>query len=88
MIEHLKDIWIFAAIVYAIVEGLKKFGLNKKYAHILALPISIGLSVWGFPVDGVMNKVIYGVIIGILSVGSCDTACNVVNVFKENSKKP
>jgi hypothetical protein len=87
MLDYLRDIGLFTALVYAIVESLEKFGISKKYAHLVAIPIGIGISFLGFPVNGVMNKVFYGVIIGLLSVGTCDTACNAVGIFKDKVNK-
>lgn len=87
MIDHLKDIGLLAALVYAIVEGLEKLGIRRKYAHLLAIPIGIGISFLGFPSEAILNKIFYGVIIGILSVGTCDTACNAVDIFKNKINK-
>lgn len=85
MFNYLKEIGLLTAVVYGIVESLEKFGVKKKYAHLLAIPIGIIVSIIGFPIDAMVNKILYGVIIGILSVGSCDTACNVVSVFKKET---
>lgn len=87
MLEHLKDIGLLTALVYSIVESLEKFGLSKKYSHLLAIPIGISLSLLELPVTGVLNRVFYGLIIGIISVGTCDTVCNIVNTFKDIRNK-
>ncbi len=86
MLENLKEIWILTALVYAFVESLEKFGLKKKYAHLLAIPIGICLSLLQFSTSNILNKIFYGIIIGVLSVGTCDTACNIVNSIKDTDK--
>ena len=85
MLENLNEIWLLTALVYAVVESLEKFGVSRKYAHLLAIPIGISISLLEFSTSNILNKIFYGVIIGILSVGTCDTACNVVDTFKDKA---
>lgn len=85
MLENLNEIGLLTALVYAVVESLEKFGVSRKYAHLLAIGISISLL--EFSTSNILNKIFYGVIIGILSVGTCDTACNVVDTFKAKVNK-
>lgn len=80
MLNYLKEMGLLTAVVYGIVESLEKFGVKKKYAHLLAIPIGIIVGIIGFPTDTIVNKILYGIIMGVLSVGICDTVCNVVNV--------
>lgn len=84
MINYLKEIVLLTAVVYSIVESLEKFGLKEKYAHILAIPIGIIVGFLGFPFEGIVNKFIYGIIMGILSVGSCNMTCNIVKIMKKD----
>ena len=85
MLSYLKDIGLLTVLVYSIVESLEKFGVKRKYAHLLAIPIGVIISILGFPAEVILTRVIYGFVIGILSVGSCDTVCNAVDVFKKRS---
>jgi len=85
MINYLKEIALLTALVYSIVESFEKFGLKRKYAHMLALPIGVIISFLGFPVESILNRILYGITIGILSVGTCDTVCNAVNIIKKGS---
>lgn len=87
MLENFNEIALLTAIVYAFVESLEKFGVSKKYAHLLAIPAGIGISLLGFSASTIPNKIGYGVIIGVLSVGTCDTTCNIVDTFKNKIKK-
>ena len=87
MLENLNDIAILTALVYSFVESLEKFGLSRKYAHLLAIPIGIIISLLEFSTINISNRIFYGVIIGVLSVGTCDTACNMVDTFKDKVNK-
>jgi len=87
MLENYNEIWILTALVYAFVESLEKFGLSRKYAHLLAIPIGISISLIEFSTSNLSNKIFYGIIIGVLSVGTCDTSCNIVDSFKDKSNK-
>lgn len=88
--NYIKDIALLTAVVYSLVESFEKFGLKRKYAHILAIPIGILTGFLGFPLEMIANRIFYGLIIGILSVGTCDTACNIVSIIRketDNTKK-
>ena len=86
MLENFNEIWLLTALVYAFVESLEKFGLCRKYAHLLAIPIGISVSILAFPTSNIINKIFYGIIIGILSVGTCDTACNIAGTLKDKTR--
>jgi len=78
------DIGILVVLVYSIVETLEKFGINRKYAHLLAIPLGIVCSL--FALHGSMKElIIKGLLIGFGSVGACDASCNIVDWV--NSKK-
>ena len=87
MLENLNEIRLLTALVYAVVESLEKFGVSRKYAHLLAIPIGISISLIEFSTSNISNKIFYGIIIGVLSVGTCDTSCNIVAIFKDKSNK-
>jgi len=76
---------ILIPIAYAIIETAEKFGLNRKYAHLLAIPLGILLSYLGTHTMTIKEYTFYGILIGLGSVGACDTLCNAVDVIK--SKK-
>jgi hypothetical protein len=72
-------ILILTSLVYGIVETLEKFGLEKKYAHLLALPLGILGSFVIIPATSIAEYVLHGIYAGLLSVGTCDTLCNIVS---------
>ncbi len=78
---------ILITIVYAIIETLEKFGLSKKYAHVLALPLGIISSFLLLELASSIDYVLYGIFIGLISVGTCDTFCNIVDIIKPKKKK-
>ena len=84
MLGNSNDILLLTSLVYSFVESLEKFGLRKKYAHLLAIPIGIIISVLEFPAFSILNKIFYGIVIGVLSIGTCDTACNIADIVKDN----
>jgi Na+/serine symporter len=83
MLPYFSDIGLLVAIVYTIVETLEKFGMKRKHAHLLAIPLGIAVGIFAFEDEIFYRKVVYGIFVGILSVGSCDTACNLVDIFKK-----
>ncbi|AWK52176.1 hypothetical protein DIC82_14735 [Clostridium beijerinckii] len=87
MLENFNEIWLLTALVYAFVESLEKFGVSRKYAHLLAIPIGVIISFLQFSTSNILNKIFYGVIIGVLSVGTCDISCNIVDTFNDKSNK-
>jgi hypothetical protein len=87
MLENFNEIWLLTSLVYALVESFEKFGVCKKYAHLSAIPIGISISILEFSTGTILNKIFYGIIIGVLSVGTCDTACNIIDTFKDKSNK-
>lgn len=87
MLENLNEIWILAALVYAAIEALEKFGLKRKYAHLLAIPMGICVSFLKFSTSNILNKIISGIAIGVLSVGTCDTACNIADTLTGKNTK-
>lgn len=87
MLENLDEIWILAALVYAVVESLEKFGLKRKYAHLLAIPLGIGASFLKFSTSSILNRIVSGIAIGVLSVGTCDTACNIAGTLADKKNK-
>ena len=78
------DIGILVVLVYSIIETLEKFGINRRYAHLLSIPLGL---VFSFLVlHGPLNElIIKGLLIGFGSVGACDASCNIVDWV--NSKK-
>ncbi len=74
-------------IVYIIVETLEKFGLQKKYAHLLAIPLG-GIFSFGLLLNmSVYQHILYGVIIGIGAVGSCDTLTHMKKLPNDNKSQ-
>lgn len=87
MLENLEEIWILAALVYAVVESLEKFGMKRKYAHLLAIPIGVCVSFLKFSTSSILNRIVSGIAIGVLSVGTCDTACNIAGTLADRNNK-
>ncbi|MCT4619841.1 MAG: hypothetical protein N4A62_10690 [Marinisporobacter sp.] len=79
-------IGILVAVIYGIVETLEKFGLAKKYAHLLALPLGVVGSFFFLQFSSIAEYIVYGLFAGIASVGTCDTFCNVFDTI--NIKDP
>lgn len=77
------DFSLLVALVYGVIETLEKFGLNRKYAHLLAIPLGILSSFWRLHCASNVDSIVYGVLIGLGAVGSCDTICNVVNSLRK-----
>ena len=78
------DIGVLVVLVYSIVETLEKFGINRKFAHLLAIPLGLVCSL--IVLQGSLKElIIKGLLIGFGAVGTCDTSCNIVDWMK--SKK-
>lgn len=80
------DFGLLVALVYSVTETLEKFGVERKYAHLLAIPLGVLSSFWGLHCASNIDSIVYGVLIGLGAVGSCDTLCNVVNSLKKPQK--
>ena len=70
------------AFVYAIVESLEKFGLSRRIAHLLALPLGIITSYAYLPGTSIREHLLKGMLIGLAAVGTCDSTCNVIDLSK------
>lgn len=70
-------------VVFAIVEALVKLGVKRNIAHLCAL--AIGVLVSFLVIDGktITENIIYGLLIGLGSIGTCDTVCKNVDIIKE-----
>ncbi|QXM07415.1 hypothetical protein KVH43_06975 [Crassaminicella indica] len=75
-------IGILIVVVFGITETLEKFGLAKRYAHLIALPLGVLGSFLFLKFSSTAEYIIYGLFTGIASVGTCDTVCNVVSNIK------
>lgn len=73
-------------VAYAIIETAEKFGLSRKYAHLLAIPLGILLSFLGTNNLSIKEYIFYGILIGLGSVGACDTLCNSMDLIKFRNK--
>lgn len=80
-------IGILIAVVFGIVEIAEKFGLAKKYAHLIALPLGILGSFLFLKLPSASDHIIYGLFTGIAAVGSCDTICNVIGNIQDPENK-
>jgi hypothetical protein len=80
-------IGILIAVVFGIVEILEKFGLAKKYAHLIALPLGVMGSFFFLNLPSTGEYVIYGLFSGVAGIGTCDTLCNVFGNIKYNTKQ-
>lgn len=75
------DIGVLVVLVYSIVETLEKFGISRKFAHLLAIPLGLVCSF--LVLQGSLKElIIKGLLIGFGSVGTCDTSCNIVDWVK------
>ncbi|MTI48574.1 hypothetical protein [Sporosalibacterium faouarense] len=77
---------LLISIIYGIVETLEKFKLQKKYAHLLAFPLGIIGSFLFLQLSSIKEYILYGIFIGITSVGTCDTFCNIFEVIQKDNK--
>ncbi|QZY54368.1 hypothetical protein [Crassaminicella profunda] len=80
-------IGILIAVVFGIVETLEKFGLAKKYAHLIALPLGVIGSFFFLELPSTAEYIIYGLFSGVAGIGTCDTLCNVLGNIKEHTNK-
>lgn len=76
------DLAFVIVLIYAIVESLEKFGLNRKTAHLLAIPLAIISSFAWLPGVSIKDHILKGLLIGIAAVGTCDSTCNLVDLAK------
>lgn len=76
------DASFLIAVVYGIVETLEKFGMERKYAHLLAIPMGFLTSFLFLNCSTFKEYMLMGLLIGIGAVGTCDTICNTVNSIK------
>lgn len=78
-------ILLLTTLIYGIVETLEKFGLKKQLAHPIAIPLGIIGSFFILPSTSLYEHIINGIYAGLMSVGTCDTLCNVVDRVKEKN---
>lgn len=83
----------FAALIpveFAIIEALVKIGLKRNLAHLCALPLGVLISFLVIDNKSVIENLIYGLLIGLGSIGTCDTICKNVEIIKakRNPHKP
>ena len=81
------ELGLLVALVYSIVESLEKFGLDRKFAHLTAIPLGILSSFGLLQCASIREYFMKGLFIGIGAVGTCDTACNVVAKVQEIIKR-
>lgn len=74
-------------VVFIIVETLEIFGVKQKYAHLLAIPLGIIFSFGVLQNISEYQNLLYGIIIGIGAVGSCDTLTHIREIFDDNEEK-
>lgn len=75
---------VLILVAYAIVETLEKFGVKRKYAHLAAIPIGLALSFLVLNGITLAGHILYGILIGLGAVGSCDTLCNIVDTLQKD----
>lgn len=80
------EITLLIAFVYAIIESLEKLGLNRKSAHLLAIPFGILCSFGLLQCTSVKEYLMKGIFIGLGANGTCDTACNIIDNVKRIGK--
>lgn len=78
---------VLIAVIYGIIETIEKLGLDKKYAHLIALPLGVLFSFLFLEYPSPSEYVLNGLSFGLVSVGSCDTFCNIRNAVKELKKE-
>lgn len=78
---------VVIAVIYGIVETLEKFGVARKYAHLIALPLGVLCSFLFLEFSSPSEYILNGLLFGLVSVGSCDTFCNIVNSIKEKKNE-
>lgn len=81
------ELGLLIALVYSVVESLEKFGLDRKLAHLIAIPLGILSSFALLQCTSIRNYLVNGLIIGIGAAGTCDTACNVAEKVKKSIKR-
>ena len=81
------ELWFLAVLVYGIVETLEKFGLRRRFAHLLAIPLGILSSFSLLTCNSLKDYIFEGLVIGIFAIGACDTTCNIVDVARALLKK-
>lgn len=63
-------------VVCAVVEAAARLGLKRKFAHLLALPLGPALCFLVMRDKTVAERILYGIIIGLGSIGTCETCRN------------
>ena len=81
------ELWFLVTLVYGIVETLEKFGLRRRFAHLLAIPLGILSSFSLLTCNSPKDYIFKGLLIGICAVGACDTTCNIVDAARALLKK-
>lgn len=81
------ELGLLVALVFSIVESLEKYGLDRKFAHLIAIPLGILSSFGLLQCTSIQEYLIKGLFIGIGAVGICDTVCNVVATVQEIFKR-
>jgi len=81
------ELWFLAALVYGIVETLEKFGLRRRFAHLLAIPLGVLSSFSLLTCNSPKDYILKGLVIGISAIGVCDTTCNIVDIARTLLKK-
>ncbi|WP_407307709.1 hypothetical protein [Desulfosporosinus sp. SB140] len=80
------DIGMLIVLVYSIIETLEKFGINRKFAHLLAIPLGLICS-FIFLQGSLRELIIQGLLIGLGSIGTCNTSCDIVDWIKTKKIK-
>ncbi|GEM_PF-799158 len=63
-------------VVCAVVEAMARLGLKRKIAHLLSLPLGLALCFLVMRDKTVAERILYGLVIGLGSIGTCETCCN------------
>lgn len=82
------ELGLLVALVFSIVEALEKYGLDRKFAHLIAIPLGILSSFGLLQCTSIQEYLMTGLFIGIGAVGICDTVSNVVATVQEIFNEP
>ena len=83
MLQSVDKLGLMVTFVYFIVELLEKFGLDRKFARLTAIPLGICSSFSLLHCMTIREYLVKGFFIGIGAVGACDSVCNIIATVKE-----
>ena len=81
------ELGLLVALVFSIVESFEKYGIDRKFAHLIAIPLGMFTSYGLLQCTSIKEYLIKGLFIGIGAVGISDTVSNVVATVKEIFKR-